>query len=183
MCKLSLNQNLTKWNPADDYLYVNKNGVWEKTILRAGLNGLQIYHNGEGNLRAYNYAGWSRDSTYCYINNSEGALKFKSMIRTTFYYSDGLGTTEKIDFSLYSYLKYKMDGVEYTVDIRNRTTTKYLSLIVSSNTGDGVYCKFCISDGLDVSQSGSAVIEQVKGIQTTTAGAYIQGNITDIWLV
>jgi hypothetical protein len=131
MCKLSLNQNLTKtliYNPQDDYFYLN--GV--KTMYRGYQNAIAVYVNGVFGIDvengAYSYNG--SDTVYVFENtNNEltGLINTSSNERT-------IVSKNIIDFTNYDYIKVTDASIgEVTLDVRNLNNTGYLWITFLQN--------------------------------------------------
>lgn len=169
MCKLSLNQNLTKtliYNPQDDYFYLN--GV--KTIYRGYQNAIAVFVNGQFGVEVDN-GGTVPQSAY------GASIAFNVSNNRLYYASSAVGTNKhcsiltknRLDVTNYSTLKVKYMGSLYTLSVADRTGEYYIGVEVLYDK----YIRLCITPvNSDWWNNASAKGSQAQ-VATITANSYI----------
>jgi len=163
MCKLSLNQNLTKLNTSTKTLWANVNGVWTDLHIRAYYDSIPIWVNGAFGIEVDNglYHSDATGTPEPYIPE-DTLLKFNLNMN----YQASLVSHDLIDCSAYSKLKVTINnGTEYQVDISDVSTSGYVFVYTSIASPTAYF-------GMGVSTTKNAFYtNRIKGYTTTSSTA------------
>lgn len=143
MCKLSLNQNLTKWNSTTRTIWAYVDGSWQDTKIRGYIGSIPIYVSGVFEEQCDN-------GTHNATQASSAPSPFvesNSKLTTPNIGNYTLTTSNSIDLTNYSKLKVANNGVTKEVNIGSVSGQQYVYVYVN-NTSASAYLEFGITSTL-----------------------------------
>jgi len=132
MCKLSLNQNLTKINTTTKTLWANVNGVWTDLHIKAWYDAIPVWVDGNFGIEVSNgvYRSQSTFTTTSAFTRDGNLLKATLTSGTQ---SFTLVSEEQIDTSAYSRVVVKTSKGNFELDISSYTQSAYFAIVFYIN--------------------------------------------------